>query len=197
MRKFGFTLLLGLTLSLTAGAAFGQQKSERCEDGARSPRNWELFGRDYVYFDYVLCPADLKPPRPLVRVWITTRGEGYAVERWAPARERADVVSVFHGKKKAYTLYRDLDAVPLEMLKAERRPLIPAELSSQPFMLQDVQLVPLVNFTPESAERARKIFESADAIIQTAQKKTPLLYASTRIGALVEALEQPLKSDGQ
>jgi hypothetical protein len=184
------------TPKANGGAGSGQKKPAQCELGPNQPRNWELLGENYVYFDYVLCPADLNPPQPLVRIWITTRGEGIAVENWTKGRDSADVVSMFHGKKKDYTLYRDLNAIPLTVFKAEKRSSVPADMAGQPFMAEGVNLVPLENLTSESADKVKKVFETADAIIKSAQRKTPLLYEAPKIGVIVDALDTPPKGRG-
>jgi len=171
-----------------AGEGFGQKKQAKCEEGPRGTRNWELIGRDYVYFDYVICPADMDPALPLVRVWITTRGKGIAVEKWSQDRGGADSVAVFDGEKRAYTLFRDLKAVPLKMLKAERRLGVPADIAGQPFMAKGLDLIPIQNLTPDSAERVKKVFENADTVIKKAEAKAVLLYESPRIGAIAESL---------
>ena len=194
MRKFLLTLILAITPLALADAVFAQKKQADCQQGSNLPRNWDLIGRDYVYFDYVLCPADINPAQPLVRVWITTRGNGFAVEKWAQGRDGADIVSVFYGKKKAYTLYRDLAAVPLQMFKAERRSSVPEDMSKQPFMAEGPNLIPFENLAPESAEKAKKVFESADTIIKAAQNKVALLHESPRIAVIVDALDKPLKA---
>jgi hypothetical protein len=93
MRRFLLALLIAAALPL--GAASGQKKQSRCETAARIERNWEVIGQDYVFFDYVLCPPGIDPPQPLVRVWITTAGNGFGLEKWAPGADGADVVSVF------------------------------------------------------------------------------------------------------
>jgi hypothetical protein len=136
----------------------------------------------------------MDPAKPLVSVWITTRGNGIAVEQWAQGRDGADNVAVYHGKKRAYTLYRDLDAIPLKMLTAERRPGIPADMSTQPFVAEGLDLIPFKSLTPESAERARKVFENADALIKKARDKVPLLHEFTRTAAIVDSLNSPLKA---
>jgi hypothetical protein len=177
-----------------AGAGLGQKKQSQCEQAAQTNRNWELIGHDYVYFDYVLCPANMNPPNPLIRIWITTHGDGLAVEKWAQDRDGADVVSMFNGKKKAYTLYRDLNAIPLKVFKAESRSGVPAETGKQPFIAQGTDLIPLENLTPDSAERARKVFENADVLIKTAQSKASLLHETSRIAAIFESLNSPLKA---
>jgi len=37
-----------------AGEGRGQKKPDKCEISSPIVRNWELIGRDYVFFDYVL-----------------------------------------------------------------------------------------------------------------------------------------------
>ena len=177
-----------------AGGGRGQKKPAKCEMASPVDRNWEQIERDYVFFDYVLCPPGLQPPAPLVRVWLTTRGDGFGIEKWAEGRDGADSVSVYRGKKLAFTLYRDLDAVPLSLFKAERRSAVPAEMARQPFLLESPSLIPLENLTPESAERVKKVFGSADVLINHAQRKSALLNESPRIGIVVNALAQPLKA---
>ncbi|MDX6304727.1 MAG: hypothetical protein QOI77_1696, partial [Blastocatellia bacterium] len=141
MCKILLTFLLATALMVVpAGAGLGQKKQSQCEQAAQTNRNWELIGHDYVYFDYVLCPANMNPPNPLIRIWITTHGDGLAVEKWAQDRDGADVVSMFNGKKKAYTLYRDLNAIPLKVFKAESRSGVPAETGKQPFIAQGTDL---------------------------------------------------------
>lgn len=195
MRKFLLTLLFIITAAASpAGVGFGQKKQAQCEESSKAVRNWALIERDYVYFDYILCPAGIEPQKPLVWVWITTRGNGYAVEKWAPDRDGADAVSMFHDKKKAYTIYADLDAVPLTLFKAERRAAVPANMSSQPFLLEGAQLIPLENLPPDSAEAFKYIFKNADVLIKKAQGKVPLLHESPRIGALADSLDKLLKA---
>jgi hypothetical protein len=195
MRKILFTLLFAtITVLLPVGAVLGQKKQSQCEPAAQTNRNWELIGRDYVYFDYVLCPANTNPPNPLIRVWITTHGDGIAVEKWAEERDGADVVSVFNGKKKAYTLYRDLSAIPSQVFKAESRSGVPAETGKHLFLAQGTNLVPLENLTPDSADRARKVFENADMLIRTAQSKGALLHDNSRIAVIIESLNRPLNA---
>ena len=194
MRNFLLTLLLATTLVVApAGAGFGQKNQAQCEQSSKTERNWELLGQDYVYFDYILCPLGMNPSNPLVRIWITTRGDGIAVEKWAQDRDGADIVSMFNGKKKAYTLYRDLNAIPLKVFKAESRSGVPAETGRQPFLAEGSNLVPLENLTPESAERAKKVFENADILIKQAQRRVALLRETPRIAVIVEALSSPLK----
>lgn len=108
-----------LTRTPPAGARRRPKIPDKCEMPAPYGRNWELIGHEYVIFDYVLCPPGLQPPAPLVSVWLTTKGDGFAIEKWAEGRDGADSVSVYRGKKMAFTLYRDLDAVPLSLFKAE------------------------------------------------------------------------------
>lgn len=171
----------------------GQKKPARCEPATHTIRNWELIGSEYVFWDFVLCPPDTKPPSPLVRVWLTGRGDGYSVERWAPGRDGADLVAVYDGKKRAFTLYRDLDAIPLALLKAERRAAVAAETAKQPFLLRGPVLIPLENLTPESSERVIKVFRNADVLVRKAQLKTPLLHETQKIEAIFKSLELPLK----
>ncbi len=178
----------------TTGVGFGQKKQAQCGQAAQGERNWELIEQDYVYFDYILCPADMNPPQPLARIWITTRGNGIAVEKWAQDRDGADSVSKFYGKKKAYTLYRDLDAVPLKVFKAESRSGVPAETGHRPFMAEGSNLVPFENLTPESAERVKKVFENADIIIKKAQNKVAMIRQTPQIAVIVDSLNLPLKA---
>ncbi len=187
-------LFATVLVMMSFAAAFAQNKPAQCEQAPRTDRNWEVIGIEYVYFDYILCPANTQPPSPLVKVWITTNGNGFAVEKWAQDRDGADTVSVFYGSKRAFTLYRDLNAIPLRIFKAERRTAVPAEIGKQPFMGEGTTLVPLENLTPDSAERVRKVFEVTDGLIRAAQKKVPLLRETTRIAVIVEALELPLKA---
>ena len=194
MRRFRLALLIAVTLAASAGVVSGQKKQAQCEQGTNQPRNWEQLGQDYVYFDYVLCPAGMDPPQPSVRVWITTHGEGIAVEKWAQDRDSTDVISMFHGKKKVYTIYRDLNAVPLTVFKAERRSGVPADMAAQPFLAEGNSLIPFENLTPESAEKVKKVFENADALIKSAQRKAALLFDAPRIGVIVAALDTPLKA---
>lgn len=195
MRKFLLALLLlSTTPAAPAGAEPGQKKKAQCEQAAKVQRNWESIGREYVYFDYILCPAGMDPPNPLVRVWITARGNGYAVEQWAQDRDGADSVSVYHDKKMAYTLYRDLNAIPLKMFAAERRSGVPADAAGQPFLLEGVELIPLKNLAPDAAERARKVFEDADILIKKARDKVPLLHEIRTITGILESLNRPFKA---
>jgi len=195
MRKFLHTLLLIITVAASpAGVGFGQKKQAQCEESSKATRNWALIDRDYVYFDYILCPAGMEPQKPLVWVWITMRDNGYAVEKWAQDRDGADAVSVFHDKKKVYTLYADLNAVPLTLFKAERRAAVPTNMSRQPFLLEGSQLIPLEKLTPDSAEALKYVFKNADILIKKAQGKVPLLHESPRIGALAESLDKLLKA---
>jgi hypothetical protein len=194
MRKIFLTSLFGAGLAVApAGTGFGQQKQSKCEQGERSERNWELIEHDYVYFDYILCPAGMNPPNPLVRVWITTRGDGIAVEEWAQSRGGADLVSMYHGKKKAYTLYRDLNAIPLGAFSNEARAGVPADVAGQPFLDEGPILIPLKNLTPESAERVKKVFENADVLVDGARRKVALLREAPRIATVVDSLDRPLK----
>ena len=188
MHRLLIILLLAPILVAPAGALLGQKKPTKCEVGPRGMRNWELVGRDYVYFDYVICPADINPRNPLVRVWITTRGNGIALEKWTQDRQGADNVSMFNGEKKAYTIYRDLNAIPLTLLKAERRSSVPADVAGRPFLGEGVSLIPIKNLTPDSAKWVEKAFEEADSVIKKAEAKEVLLYEAPRIGAIVESL---------
>lgn len=185
-------LATGLALALS-GPALGQKKDDRCEEGNNYPRNWAQLEREYVYFFYELCPPDLVPAKPLVKVWITIGGNGISLEKWSKDREGADAVILFVDKKKTYTLYRDLKAIPLQFLKAERRSNVPPETAAQPFMLEGSYLVLFENLSDESAQRVKKVFESADTLIKKSEMKVALLYDTPRIKTIVEALEQPLK----
>ena len=194
MRKYLIALLFFAALgSAPAGTGHAQKVPSRCEQAFKGERNWEVIGGEYVYFDYVLCPLGTDPPSPLVMIWLTKSGDGIAVEKWAQARDGADLVNVFHGKKKTYTLYRDLNAVPLKVFKAERRSTVPSGLAGQPFLQDGSSLVPLGNLTPESAARVTKVFENADALVKQAERKVALIRATERIGAIVAALDSPLK----
>lgn len=188
------TLLFAAALVVApAGAGQVQKKPDKCEQGPRTERNWEQMDKEYVSFDYILCPADLTPREPLVRVWLTWSGKGLAVEKWASDRDGADLVVMYHGKTKAYTLYRDLNAVPLKVFKAESRSVVPVEQARQPFLREDPNLIPFENLTPESSERVKKVFENADVLIKKAQSKVSLLYESPRITTIVESLQSSLK----
>jgi hypothetical protein len=194
MQKFFNTLLIGTALALSPiGLGHVQKKKSECERVTPAERNWIQMEHDYVYFDSVLCPADVTPAKPPVSIWITTLGDGISVEKWAPDRDGADLVSVFHGKKKAYTIYRDLNAVPLSIFKAERRSGVAADMSKQPFFVEGTTLAPLENLTPDSAERVKKVFDNADGLIRKAELKVALLRESQRIEAIVIALEKPIK----
>jgi hypothetical protein len=194
MRKVLLILLSATALAVSqGGAGQGQKKQAKCEESAKTDQNWVLMGQDYVYFDYVVCPADMNPASPLVRIWITTNGDGIALEKWAQERDGADNISLFHGKKKAYTLYRDLSAIPLKVFKSESRAGVSAEVGSQPFLAEGPTLAPLENLTPESVDRAKKVFENADVLIRKAQSKLSLNGEPLRIVAIVDALDKPLK----
>src|SRR5436190_4397872 len=191
-----FRLLLfavAVVVVLSGDSVRAQKPPAQCEQGNSVPRNWELIDKDYVYFDYVLCPANMSPAQPLVRVWITTQGNGFAVEKWADDRDGSDRLTFFQGKTKAYTLYRDLLAIPLTVFKAESRAQVPAEMSSEPFLSEGRNLVPLENLTPDSAERAEKAFGNADGIIGAAERRLALLFESSKIGVIVTALGTPFK----
>lgn len=182
-----------LTMTVAASpvdVGFGQKKQAQCEQSSRSVRNWELIGQFYVYFDSVLCPASADPQNPLVRVWITTRGNQYAIEKWAQDRNGADVISMFHDNKQIYTLYRDLNAVPLTMFKAERRAAVPVHMGNQSFLLEGFNLIPLEKLTPDSVAIVKRVFKNADIIIKTAQDKVPLLSEAPRLAAVAEALTE-------
>lgn len=195
MRKYLLTLMLTLTVAASLGdAALGQKKQAQCEQSSKTVRNWSLIGRDYVYFDYILCPASEDAQEPLVKVWITTRGNGYSVEKWAQDRDGADAISMFHDKKQAYTLYRDLNAVPLTLFKAERRAAVPANIGSESFLLEGSRLIPLKELTPQSAEMVKRVFKNADIVIRRAQDKVPLIAESHRLGAIAESLDEILKA---
>ena len=176
-----------------AGAPRRPKIPDKCETPSPSARNWELIGHGYVFFDYVLCPPGLQPPAPLVSVWLSAKGDGFSIEKWAEGRDGADLVSVYRGNKMAFTLYRDLDAVPLSLFKAERRSAVPAEMARQPFLREGSHLIPLTNLAPESVERVKKVFGSTDVLIKQAQRKSVLLNESPKIGIIVDALEKPLK----
>lgn len=169
------------------------KRPPKCEHPAPAERNWEVIGDDYVYWDYLLCPPGVEPSGLLVKVWLTGRGDGYSVEKWSPGRDGADAVVVYHGTKKAFTLYRDLDAIPLKVFKAERRSAVPAKTAGQPFLAQGSSLIPLENLMPQSAERVTKIFESGDVLVRQAQRKTALLRETAKIEIIFAALKEPLK----
>jgi hypothetical protein len=169
-------------------------KPARCEQAAAMARNWDVIeSGEYVYWDYLLCPPDVKPANPLVKVWLTGRGEGYSLERWAAGRDAADLVTAYDGTKRAFTLYRDLDAVPLALFKAERRPGVAAETARSPFLFRGTSLIPVENLAGESAERVRKVFASADHLVRQAQLKKALLHDMAQIEAIFDALKRPLK----
>jgi len=194
MLKFLLTLLFASALVVSPVApGQGQKKQTQCEESAHTDQNWVLMGQDYVYFDYVLCPADMNPANPLVRIWITTHGDGIAVEKWAQDRDGANNISVFHGKKKAYTLYRDLDSIPLKVFKTESRSGVSIDVGSQPFLAEGPTLAPLENLTSESADRTRKVFEQANILVRKAESKVALSREALRIVAIVDALDKPLK----
>ena len=196
MHKCLLALLFFTALAAApAGAGRAQQKiPARCEQAPKGERNWEVLKEEYVYFDYVLCPPGVDPPSPLVMVWLTVRGDAISVEKWAQGRDGADLVTVFHGKKKAYTLYRDLAAVPLKVFKAERRSTVPTETATRPFLQEGSSLIPAENLTPESAARVAKVFENADVLVRQAQNKVAMIRETPRIAVVVESLERPLKA---
>lgn len=115
------------------------------------------------------------------------------MDKWAPWRDGADYVAFYRGKKRAFTIYRDLDAVPLELFKAERRSDVPAETGSRPFLFQGTSLIPLENLTEESAERVMKVFGSADVLVRQAVVKTALLHEVPKMESIIKALKHPLK----
>jgi hypothetical protein len=169
------------------------KKPPKCEQAAPAERNWEVFDDEYVYWDYVLCPPGAESTGLLVKVWLTGRGDGYSVEKWSPARDGADAVIVYHRTKKAFTLYRDLDAIPLKLFKSERRSAVPAETARRPFLMQGTSLIPLENLTPESAERVTKIFESGDVLVRQSERKVALIRETAKIETIFKALKEPLK----
>lgn len=194
MHKFLLTVLLTTTVVASpSGAGSGQKKQPQCEHSPQTVRNWELIDRDYIYFDFVLCPAGTGS-NPFVRVWITTRGNGYAVERWAQDRDGADAVTMFQKERQAFTLYRDLGAVPLTLFRAERRSAVPAEMGRQPFLLEGTLLLPIEKLTPESVERVKNVFKDADVLIKKSQQKVPLLHESRRVAAVADSLDKILKA---
>jgi hypothetical protein len=191
-----YLLLIHLFASLLtaqqAGAGIVKNKPPKCEQAAPAVRNWDVIEDEYVYWDYLLCPPDEKS-NPLVKVWLTGRGDAYSVEKWAQERDGADAVVVYRGTKKDFILYRDLNAIPLSMFKAERRSAVPAETASRPFMAKGSSLVPLENLTPESAERVVKIFQSGDVLVRQAQARGALLRDTPKIRVIFEAMNVPLK----
>ena len=194
MRRALITLLIVTSVvMLPIEVGRGQIKKAQCQTIAPGEQNWALMGQDYVYFDAVLCPADMDPANPLVRIWITSNGDGIAVEKWSQSRNGADLVSVFHGKKKVYTVYRDLNAVPLSVFKAERRSGVATEVAKLPFFVEGTTLAPFENLTPDSAERASKTFENADILIKTAEAKGAPINETVRILTIIDALDKPLK----
>jgi hypothetical protein len=197
MRKIWFiTLLCGAALALPLGPQ-GQKppgQQAQCRPNAPIERNWELIGHDYMYFGYTICPpAIANDAHPLVTIWLTFRGDGISVAKWCTDRTGADQVSVSHGDKKAYTLFRDLNAVSIGLLKAESRPSIPAEIAAQPFLTEGKTLVPTVNLTPEAAERIKQIFATADTLIQKGENEQSLLHVSDKLAALADLLNHPFK----
>ena len=195
MRKVLLSLIVVAAVLTLAGATFGQQKKQtKCEIGPNRPRNWEQIEDRYIYFDYVLCPADPDAARPLIRIWLTRGDTGIAVEKWAQNRDVADTITVFEGQKKLYTLYRDLDAVPLKVFKAESRSRVPAEMAKHSFLAQGSSLIPLENLTPESAERAARAFRNADTAMEAARRKLPLLPEAPRLGTIIKDLDRPLEA---
>ncbi len=47
---------------------------------------------------------------------------------------------------------------------------------------------------PESAAKAKKVFESADILIRQAERKLSLLRDTARVAAVVDAIKNPLKA---
>lgn len=191
-------LFLGNLLVMLLGAQHANSGSvikrpAKCEQAAPAERNWEEFNGEYVYWDYIVCPPGAEPSGLLVKVWLTGRGDGYSLEKWSPGRDGADAVVVYHRTKKAFTLYRDLDAIPLKMFKAERRSSVPAETAKQPFLAQGSSLIPLENLTPQSAERVTKIFESSDVLVRQSQRKMALIRETAKIETIFTSLKEPLK----
>lgn len=176
-----------------AGSGIIKNKPAKCEQAAPAVRNWDVISDEYVYWDYMLCPPDEKQSNPLVKVWLTGRGEAYSVEKWSAARDGADAVVVYHGSKKAFIIYRDLGAIPTKVFKAESRSAVPAETAGRPFLAQGSTLIPLENLTPDSAQRVARIFESGDVLVRQAQLKTQLLRETSKIRVIFEALKEPLK----
>ena len=174
-------------LAIVVPSASGQKKS-KCEEGPQGTSNWDMHGQDYVYFDYTICPAKMDPPTPLVRVMITTRGQGIALEKWIENRDGVDSIVVFDKKKTAYTLFRDLNAIPLKMLSADRRSAIPATMGTQPFLARGLDLVPFQSLSSEQSGRIKKVLDDADIIIKKAQGRLVLLYESKRIVDIASGL---------
>lgn len=194
MRYLFITHLLAISLAAQhANAGSVIKKPEKCEQAAPAQRNWEEFDGEYVYWDYIVCPPGAESSGLLVKVWLTGRGDGYSLEKWSPERDGADAVVVYHRTKKAFTLYRDLDAIPLKLFKAERRSSVAAETARRPFLAQGSSLIPLENLTPQSAERVTKIFESGDVLVRQAQRKMVLLRETAKIEVIFKALKEPLK----
>lgn len=201
MRKFLITLLFAACAALaapgeahaqTAQEGYIQKKPAGCESASRTEQNWETLGHSKVYFDYVLCPAGLKPPSPLVMILLTAHvSDQIAVEKWTKERDGADLVARMHGRNVAYTLYRDLAAVPTKVFKAERRAGVPAAIAARPFVVDGARLIPFENLTPDSAERVEKIFRDADVLVRHAQDKAALIRDWERIALMLKALDQP------
>ena len=100
---------------------------------------------------------------------------------------------MYDGTKRAFTLYRDLDAVPLALFKAERRSGVSAETARSPFLFRGTSLIPVENLAGESAARVRKVFASADHPVRQAQLKKALLHDVPQIEAIFDSLKRPLK----
>ena len=201
MRRFLVTFLSAAcaTLATAAGAraqtsqdGYIVKKRAECESASRTEQHWETLGQGKVYFDYVLCPAGLEPPSPLVMILITAHvKDQVVVEKWAKGRDGADLVALLHGRKVAFTLYRDLAAVPLNVFKAERRAGVPAEIARRPFVVEGPRLIPFEHLTPDSAERVERIFRDADVLVRHAQEKAALIRDWERIALMLKALDQP------
>ena len=196
MRRLLIVSLLCASALAMRGDASGQKKQAPCRANPPIERNWELVGRDYMYFGYTLCPPDVaNDSRPLVTVWFTLRGDGISVVKWRKDRHGADQVSLSRGDKRAYIIFHDLDAIPVGLLKAESRGGIPAETAKQPFLAEGKTLIPAENLPPEAAQRIKKAFEYADALIQKGESEVSLLHESNKMVALADLLNRPFKPE--
>lgn len=196
MRKLLAALLLAAASPAGAGLAqtgegYLQKKRAGCEQAPRTDRNWEQLPQGTVYFDYELCPPGLEPAAPLVMILLTTHGDVVSVEKWAQGRDGADFVAFYRGKKVAFTLYRDLAAVPAKVFKPERRSGVPAETAARPFLVDGAKLIPFENLTEESAERVAKVLEGADTLVKRAQAKVSLIREAERLRLIVDLLDRP------
>lgn len=203
MRRFLTALLLAASASAAAaearaqtGEGYLQKKRAGCEQAPRTEPNREQLSQGVVYFDYELCPPGLEPAAPLVMILLTTHGDVISVEKWTEGRDGADFVAFYHGKKIAFTLYRDLAAVPLKVFKAERRSGVPAETAARPFLVNGTSLIPFENLTEESAERVAKVLEGADTLVKRAQSKVSLTREAERLRLIVDLLDRPPKARG-